>query len=71
MKLYLHTDGGSRNNPGPSASGIVIKDDTGKIVASYGEYLGIQTNNFAEYSAVISALTKAKDLGATEIVIIA
>ncbi|OIO19202.1 MAG: ribonuclease H [Candidatus Magasanikbacteria bacterium CG_4_9_14_0_2_um_filter_41_10] len=71
MKLFLHTDGGSRNNPGPSASGIVIKDDTGKILAAYGEYLGIQTNNFAEYSAVISALTKAKELGATEIVLIA
>lgn len=67
MKLFLYTDGGSRNNPGPSASGIIIKDETGKILARYGEYLGIQTNNYAEYMATISALKKAKTLGATEI----
>lgn len=70
MKLFLYTDGGSRNNPGPSASGVVIKDETGKTVANYGEYLGIQTNNFAEYSAAISALKKAKTLGATEVELI-
>lgn len=67
MKLTIYTDGGSRGNPGPSATGIVIKDETGKIVAAYGEYLGTQTNNFAEYSAIISALKKAKELGATEV----
>lgn len=70
MKLFLYTDGGSRNNPGPSASGVVIKDETGKTVAHYGEYLGIQTNNFAEYSAAISALKKAKALGAKEVELI-
>ncbi len=71
MKLFLYTDGGSRGNPGPSATGIVIKDAQGKILANYGEYLGIQTNNFAEYSAMISALEKAKELGATQVVCIA
>jgi len=71
MKLFLYTDGGSRGNPGPSAAGIVIKDETGKVLAAYGEYLGIQTNNFAEYTAVISALTKAKELGADEILLTA
>ncbi len=70
MKLFLYTDGGSRNNPGPSASGVVIKDESGKTIANYGEYLGIQTNNFAEYSAAISALKKAKTLGATEVQLI-
>ncbi len=70
MKLFLYTDGGSRNNPGPSASGVVIKDESGKTIANYGEYLGIQTNNFAEYSAAISALKKAKTLGATEVELI-
>jgi len=68
MKLTIFTDGGSRGNPGPSSTGIVIKNEQGKVLASYGEYLGIQTNNFAEYSAVISSLKKAKDLGATEVV---
>lgn len=71
MKLTLYTDGGSRNNPGPSATGVVIKDVTGKVVAAYGEYLGKQTNNYAEYSAMISALKKAHELGATEVECIA
>lgn len=70
-KLYVHTDGGSRGNPGPSAAGIVIKNESGEVISAYGEYLGIQTNNFAEYTAVISALTKAKELGAEEILLTA
>lgn len=71
MKLTIYTDGGSRNNPGPAATGIVIKDEKGNTVAAYGEYLGTQTNNFAEYSAIISALKKAKSLGADEVECIA
>lgn len=67
MKLITYTDGGARGNPGPAALGVVIKDSTGKTIASYGQYLGKQTNNFAEYSALISALQKAKELGATEV----
>jgi len=67
MRLTTYTDGGSRGNPGPAATGIVIKDESGKILASYGEYLGTQTNNVAEYAAIISALKKAQELGATEI----
>ncbi len=67
MKLITYTDGGSRSNPGPAASGIVIKDETGKILASYGEYLGTATNNIAEYSAIVSALKKARELGASEV----
>ena len=68
MKLFLFTDGGSRSNPGPSATGVVIKDAKGNILASYGEYLGIQTNNYAEYKSIISALKKAIALGATEVI---
>ncbi|PIT86057.1 MAG: ribonuclease H [Candidatus Magasanikbacteria bacterium CG10_big_fil_rev_8_21_14_0_10_43_6] len=67
MKLIIFTDGGSRGNPGPAATGVVIKDTQGKVLAAYGEYLGIQTNNFAEYTAMISALKKAKDLGADDV----
>lgn len=67
MKVIIYTDGGSRGNPGPAATGIVIKDHHQNIVASYGEYLGIQTNNYAEYKAIISALHKAKILGATSV----
>ncbi len=64
MHVQIYTDGGARGNPGPSATGIIIKDKNGKLLAEYGEYLGKQTNNFAEYSAIISALKKAKNLGA-------
>ena len=71
MKLTIFTDGGSRNNPGPSATGIVIKDEKGKTIANYGEYLGEQTNNYAEYMAIISALKKAKEMGGTELECIA
>ncbi|MBU0597064.1 ribonuclease HI family protein [Patescibacteria group bacterium] len=70
MKLIIYTDGGSRGNPGPSATGIVIKDTKGKTLKSYGEYLGKQTNNFAEYSATISGLKTALKLGADEVEII-
>jgi len=54
--LHISTDGGSRGNPGPSALGVVI---AGK---GYGEYVGIRTNNYAEYSAILFALKKAKAL---------
>jgi ribonuclease HI len=67
MKLVMFTDGGARGNPGPAASGIVIKNESGKVIDSFGEYLGEQTNNFAEYSALISGLKKAKELGADEV----
>jgi ribonuclease HI len=62
--LITYTDGGSRGNPGPSALGVVIKTPAGETLAAYGEYLGVQTNNYAEYMAILSALRKAKELGA-------
>ncbi len=65
MKIILFTDGGSRGNPGPSASGVVIKNEAGEVLFAGGEYLGVQTNNFAEYSALIFALKKTKELGGT------
>lgn len=67
MKLIFFADGGARGNPGPAATGIVVKTEGGDILAAYGEYLGRQTNNVAEYSAVISGLRKCKQLGADEV----
>lgn len=67
MKLITYTDGGARGNPGPAAGGIVIKNEAGEIIDSFGEYYGEQTNNFAEYSALVSGLKKAKELGADEV----
>lgn len=46
-KLIIHTDGGSRGNPGPSAIGVVIKDEKGNIIKKYGEFLGEKANCFA------------------------
>ena len=57
--LVAHSDGGARGNPGPAGYGVVIKDETGKKVAALSEYLGHQTNNFAEYQGLIAALEYA------------
>lgn len=57
--LVAHSDGGARGNPGPAGYGVVIKDETGKKLAALSEYLGHQTNNFAEYQGLIAALEYA------------
>jgi ribonuclease HI len=51
-----HCDGGSRGNPGPAGYGAVIEDPQGRTVARLSEYLGKQTNNFAEYSGLLAVL---------------
>src|SRR5881392_1012281 len=57
--LIAHTDGGARGNPGPAGYGVVIHDAQGQKVAALSDYLGHQTNNFAEYQALIAALEYA------------
>jgi len=57
--LVAHSDGGARGNPGPAGYGVVIKDESGRTVAALSEYLGRQTNNFAEYQGLIAALEYA------------
>lgn len=57
--LIAHTDGGARGNPGPAGYGVVIHDSTGKKLAGLSQYLGRQTNNFAEYQALIASLEYA------------
>jgi ribonuclease HI len=54
-----HCDGGSRGNPGPSGYGAVIEDPQGVIAARISEFLGIQTNNYAEYKGLLAVLTWA------------
>lgn len=65
--LIIHTDGGSRGNPGPSGLGVFITDADGKVVMEHSRYLGVMTNNQAEYLAIIDALEHAKTLGADEV----
>lgn len=65
MKLIIYTDGGSRGNPGKAAYGYVIYDEEKRVIAKEGRYIGIQTNNVAEYTALLEALKKAKELSKT------
>lgn len=62
--LIIYSDGGSRGNPGPSASGFVIMDQNENVIHEGGVYLGITTNNQAEYHGVRLGLEKALELGA-------
>lgn len=62
--LKIFTDGGSRGNPGPAASGAVLYSEDGEIIATASKYLGRDTNNQAEYTAIVIGLEKAKELGA-------
>ncbi len=61
--LTAHCDGGSRGNPGPSGYGAVIEDGQGRILARLSDYLGKQTNNYAEYSGLLAVLRWALDHG--------
>jgi len=61
--LIAHSDGGARGNPGPAGYGVVIQDEAGRKVAALSEYLGHQTNNFAEYQGLIAALEYAIEHG--------
>jgi probable phosphoglycerate mutase len=65
-----HCDGGSRGNPGPSGYGAVIEDSKGRLVAELSEFLGIQTNNFAEYSGLLGVLKWAVENGAERLRVI-
>ena len=60
--LVVYVDGGSRGNPGPAGAGAIIKDGAGNPVKSLHRYLGVATNNVAEYEALILALTEAREL---------
>ena len=54
--IRANIDGGARGNPGPAAYGVVVRDAKGEIIAELSDYLGIQTNNYAEYSGLLAAL---------------
>jgi len=57
--IVAFIDGGARGNPGPAGYGVLIQDEAGRKVAALSEYLGHQTNNFAEYQGLIAALEYA------------
>jgi len=61
-KIIIYTDGGSRNNPGIAGAGVYITDEKGNELKKSKKYLGIRTNNWAEYEALIVGLEVAKKL---------
>jgi len=61
-KITIFTDGGSRSNPGIAGAGAAIFDEDGVELADASKFLGIRTNNWAEYEAVILGLEKAKEI---------
>jgi probable phosphoglycerate mutase len=75
LGLVIRTDGAARSNPGPAAAGAVLidagapgaRDPLAPPLATISDYLGVQTNNVAEYTAVVRALRLAAELGASEV----
>lgn len=63
-KVVVHSDGASRGNPGAAAIGVVVKDALGRAISELGEYIGVATNNVAEYTGLIRGLQEARRLGA-------
>jgi len=61
--VTVNIDGGARGNPGPAGYGAIFKDAAGKKIGELSRYLGIQTNNYAEYSGLIAALEYALGQG--------
>ena len=71
MKLIAEFDGGSRGNPGPAGFGAVVRDarDESTPLVVAGRFVGRATNNVAEYRGLVFALERARDLGATDLLV--
>ena len=63
VEATLFADGGSRGNPGRAASAAVLIAEDGAVLREIGQYLGIATNNVAEWTALLDGLSAAKELG--------
>jgi ribonuclease HI len=70
VKLVVHVDGGARGNPGPAAAAAVLSTSDGDVVDEAHEYLGVATNNVAEYRGLLLGLQRARDLGADEVEVV-
>ncbi len=68
MIIKIKSDGGARGNPGPAGIGAVLYKQNDELLTTISQYIGIATNNQAEYKAIIAALKKAIELKATEII---
>jgi ribonuclease HI len=63
VKATMFADGGSRGNPGPAASGAVLFDEGGIVLREVGTFLGVATNNVAEWTGLVTGLEAALELG--------
>jgi probable phosphoglycerate mutase len=70
-RITAFCDGGSRGNPGPAGFGVYIQDENGAKIAELSEFLGVKTNNFAEYSGLLAALDYALEHGHTHLRVVA
>jgi len=67
VKVVVHVDGGARGNPGPAAAAAVLSTPDGDVLDEASEFLGVATNNVAEYRGLLLGLARAKALGASEV----
>jgi ribonuclease HI len=70
MRVRLFTDGGARGNPGPAAAAFVLEREDGTVLDARGDAIGMQTNNVAEYTALVNGLRRAAELGVTEVEVV-
>jgi ribonuclease HI len=70
VKARLFTDGGARGNPGPAASAYVLEAEDGTVLDAQGVAIGIQTNNVAEYTALLNGLRRAGELGISDVEVV-
>jgi ribonuclease HI len=69
VKATMFADGGSRGNPGPAASGAVLFDEGGAVLREVGTYLGVATNNVAEWTGLVTGLEAALELGIDDLAV--
>ena len=69
MKATMFADGGSRGNPGPAASGAVLFDEGGAVLREVGTFLGVATNNVAEWTGLVTGLEAALELGIDDLAV--
>jgi len=69
VKATLFADGGSRGNPGPAASGAVLFGEDGRVLREVGTFLGVTTNNVAEWTGLLTGLEAALDLGIDDLAV--
>lgn len=67
--LVLQFDGGSRGNPGPAGYGVVIAAEDGTSLVTIGSFIGVATNNVAEYRGLIRGMEEALKLGCTRLLV--